>query len=1068
MPQYRDVQYVASQRVVDHWMSPWRDGHARNYEFLEIRLASPRLISEIHFDVWHWPQRVSVDYWDGSTWRPWTSRVKTGNSTVCNILDSVGIPGAGGRWERQRFQPVVRKVQRFRIAARRLVWEEKWWVNQHRHPRLANGRLATYPIGVRHLDIKYTATRREEIPRPKPPPPPAKPPAPPAIPGRRYSYSLFERPAQSILPDYLSRIGFADATSAKLRERGLQTRFWKSEPQPFTYAVVNFYADTRDDDGAAQTLNAFFIDPLYTGCAINLYYSNDDPTEAFEARHSAIPYGLALNSGTAAYDVTRKGLYYTIGTDSWTSVEGKAIDFNPSKSWWVGAKVYLTQASSEAGSKPLIDVHNNLVYMTQDKIKFRNDRGVSIEHDISFPAGSTIGVVAGYDAATSRLYIYYRRLDVEDAETEMVEGIAPDVSVDRLAAYVWINKTGLNVGPLNRGGFALQSMVLKSGVVMDNVEAEQFFADPVQYAEHAEIADRDVDASTDNSVLRFLPDGVTDGNPTGMYGGPGDYYENLVWTPVMRNYRAYKGYMNFHQTRAKYWKFEFTNLVAEPYSVIEPVRRRVRMFPLSLLQSYRTAITRRDDPPKASVYDPGTEALKNLADLLRHNDSLPRFRTLLELQNYTQTEAFHALDPEVQERLETISSAWRFLPWHQPGEAPVWSQVGRHNYAQVEVEHKGKVGFFCGLKSLVPVLVNYQANDDTDQYVEQFIDLSNVDSSTWTLEPGGVGFDMEDGYLSSGSSSNAVATSKVFPSARKVRGVQFATTQSNSTQLLRDHDFNDPLHLRWTPVGDAEFLPDAIHVDNLGKTLGVMRTGAQVTGGLDSEAVGVAAGGRLFIAARVSAAQPLSAPLWLQILDADTGNVLIEQSASVTGVEPVEWYVGTRLGGPTSVRARLVQKETTTDIWYTDDISLYEDPILWEFTADGTTWIPASDVRNNPHGVVTFPDDGSPETNRSLQWRVTAYRPDCTIGALVIRPWYHGLLSGIAPRVGQNHGGPSMSSYDHYPPIEDDPRFKVWHKPIPHDWWLSFRLLYLNATMGQPARLTVQMHEDLVAGVDSA
>ncbi len=35
--------------------------------------------------------------------------------------------------------------------------------------------------------------------------------------------------------------------------------------------------------------------------------------------------------------------------------------------------------------------------------------------------------------------------------------------------------------------------------------------------------------------------------------------------------------------------------------------------------------------------------------------------------------------------------------------------------------------------------------------------------------------------------------------------------------------------------------------------------------------------------------------------------------------------------------------------------------------------------------------------------------------------------------------GPNVNPYDHYSPIEQDPRFRVWSKPIPRDWWFAYR-----------------------------
>lgn len=54
------------------------------------------------------------------------------------------------------------------------------------------------------------------------------------------------------------------------------TTFWRSAPQPDPNAVVSLYLDMRDANGNAQSVDKVYIDPVYTGQALNLYYSNDE------------------------------------------------------------------------------------------------------------------------------------------------------------------------------------------------------------------------------------------------------------------------------------------------------------------------------------------------------------------------------------------------------------------------------------------------------------------------------------------------------------------------------------------------------------------------------------------------------------------------------------------------------------------------------------------------------------------------------------------------------------------------------------------------------------------------
>jgi hypothetical protein len=144
------------------------------------------------------------------------------------------------------------------------------------------------------------------------------------------------------------------------------------------------------------------------------------------------------------------------------------------------------------------------------------------------------------------------------------------------------------------------------------------------------------------------------------------------------------------------------------------------------------------------------------------------------------------------------------------------------------------------------------------------------------------------------------------------------------------------------------------------------------------------------------------------------------------------------------VYPRVVQSGATNDVFFVDNIALYEDPIIWEFSNDdGDTWYPAYDIRNNPNGVLLFPDvvvdAPRDQESSSLRWRVWGFRPNLHITALLIRPWYAAMHLGMAPRIGIEYGGPNQSSYDQYPAIKDSPPFKAWSKPIPQDWWFFYR-----------------------------
>jgi hypothetical protein len=244
--------------------------------------------------------------------------------------------------------------------------------------------------------------------------------------------------------------------------------------------------------------------------------------------------------------------------------------------------------------------------------------------------------------------------------------------------------------------------------------------------------------------------------------------------------------------------------------------------------------------------------------------------------------------------------------------------------------------------------------------------------------------------------------------------------------------------------------------------------------------------GRLYAAARVYTDTPLNEPLVLQLLD-ESGTVLAEAERSVTGGHVTEWYVGYTIGeggedtsqtwneiensdaSPTlpnyqdleiqtwdtvdtatlplgtKVSVQLLQRGSTTDTFYVDTLSLFEDAIVWEFSNDGgVSWWRVYDIRNDPKGVFIFPDPTTPtpSSGTQLMWRVSGYRPYLHVNSLAIRPWYGSLPLGV-PHREPGMGGPNLNPTDHFPPVELDARWQTWHEPVPQDWWFLQRQLLL-------------------------
>lgn len=612
-------------------------------------------------------------------------------------------------------------------------------------------------------------------------------------------------------------------------------------------------------------------------------------------------------------------------------------------------------------------------------------------------------------------------------------------------------------------------------------------------------------------------------------------YDLLGWTPVPRDYVLQKGYLHLPPTKARFWKLEFTNLVVEPYEVLVPINRQVRMFPpgvVSVHEGLRRGVADEALPP-------GVGPAMNVAGVRRYQDAVQAVNELAsDDRRYEPTAALHSRDPGVHGRLRDLSWVYGFMPWHLGTTAPRFPTTQVHQYDSVEVRHTAKVGFFVGLNSIEAVRVDYQADDNTVVYVEHFWDANNIAETTWNMDPN---------KLWNGANIGAEATSKPLPSRHNVSAVQFATTQTPPVQVVPDHDFLDPALTQtnwtdpdaWHRVGDAQLLYSVFdntvlmkrvvapvrraieHIPGLPRpvidpafrqetfTIEDEEAEQALFGGIESPPLTLSSEGRVYAAVRFTLESDLTNPLLLQIVAVSNGTVLVEKEIGGHQGEMIEEYVGYDIGSfyvpppppvlyanrsgildrlvqhpftdeppdmlpppppvPVTadgvVRVRLIQRGKSDDLIRVDTLSLFDEGIIWEFSVNGgNDWYRAKGIRNNADGVLVFPEPG-----RELVWRVRAARPNMTVSSLRIRPWYLGVDNA---RDSGAHRGPNVSVFDHIPPIHSDPEFTTWRKPIPQSWFYAGRRLPSLTPVGAPsitpyARFYARVAEDVVTPSDS-
>lgn len=1107
------------------WSTPPRSGDDRIREVYTLLLNTTQEINYVSLELARFPHRVWLQYLDDASgdWLP-VLDLHTAAPVSFTLTDSLpakflALSDSTGKTHPQHygaghwvaFKSTFRTVKssRFRLVMARIPGV---------FPLDRSGAAAPYPLGVRNMYLGFDATDYNLIPR---------------LP---FVSDTEHKPFAASVDMLRSRLSYA------LRENKaynvLTGGVWRSAPQPIRNAVVNFYVDARDENGLPQVIDRFFLDPLYTGPKINLYYSHESKAQ-IGAEASDRPL---LEEVTADVNVDPSGTGLLMADAAGTiAIDNARIRFDPTSPWWIGLTFQPQFASDEPYDHSVLSMgaNNQFGVWTDGVLTFGwsgiNQAWVMTFADQTFylndlfVAGQQVSYVLAFDGAQAGVFLS--------------TNLDPDTY---FPAHAWNGQMppsitiGMNdsshplVDGLPGQNIRLINLVMKNdgGSLGDY---QTYLLDPYNYVVKKAYPYED-DNSTNGSLLRFddafkTIDVETNLGFLGFVGEPLVDYEAMTWTPVNRDYEARRGYMSFNPVKATAFKFEFYDLSPQNYDSQTVLTRTVRLFPINTptFEPRRPTIRPLDSTKSGagvafSVDGSATGGAFTDADTIgaqREGNPIPDF---------SPTEAMYAEDPIIAERIRLGGSSTNYMRWLEDPVRFRFSGPIVHYYRYVDVRHDHRVAFFAGLKQLQMYRLDYTAEDDTDQMLEVFHDDIHFGPSEGF--PSVLNFLAGSGLYSDQDTSSTVVesmSSKTFASKRVVRAVQFATTQSDAYQMLENPDFDDTSLSGWAPIGGAVIASDPTFNSTIGSTVRVTRSAflntwdqvenlfptwdsfpvgmtwdglsgdvisPEPTGGITSTDFQTPSPiGRLYAAVRVYSPETLTHPLSLQIINQE-GRVLAEADKKINAGSVTEWYVGYTIGegGATdghtwdevealfatwddiegqpwsivesstlsltgNIGARLIQKESSDDTWYVDNLSLFDDPIVWDFSADGgVTWWPAFDIRNNPRGVFVFPEPG-----RSLRWRVRIGRGGAWVSAIDIRPMFSELQMGIPYREGVEHGNGNVAHWDHYNPILVDARFKMWDKPVP-EWWYFVNRQWLMHQTPAVVQQSTTLRETIVAG----
>jgi hypothetical protein len=1079
-----DVSHDTSQRF---WATPERFRSDTTREVMELRFNGERLCNYVSVEVSRYPHHLTIDLWVESQGR-WvtvmTQDVIEASPAILRRPDP-GIPfpqhpEGSPHWVKvsKQFRPPLRAT-RARITMVRLK-DAIPLKDVHN-----NG--VPWSLAARRFEVGMRISDPDDCPEE-----PGVISVTKDFQGSAVSYTLHKDTVKNLM-------------------HPLADNFWRCQPMPVSNAVASLFLDMRDDNGDGQVLDRFYLDPLYPGPTCHLYWSNDVPDGPFNDTNDPVSFDDLKVTGTVI--PTTDGIVFSPTEPCHIEIHRRKPRLHYGKPWWVACNIRPGFSDSDPNHRHIFDFGGNRCEIEAGNVRFTSEHGETVSTLGNFQIGSALRIAIAYlfdndDILTPRVHVYAQ--SAEGGKTHVSMPVSPFVSTSNAMRF------GGHITSPQPPGHTLRHAMVKQKKFKEK-DFDDFCDSPHDYCTHSEFHDHDDDddAPTNGSVLRMSVEEMRLDVPFAFYGGPGHIYENMTWTPVGRDYSVQKGYMHVPPVKAKFWKLEFTNLVAQHFENFVPIRKRINIFPPPVagqVDLHRVL--------SVTVTEPGADAFSTMTQQMTFSDAVPvqtkMISGTLDPSASPPTETLYSTDTENAAVLKQAGSPLSYQEWHLGENAPLFDQVSQHVYDQIEIEHSDKVAYFVGLKSIRAWRVRYDQRDDTQIYWERFLDDKH-------LKPGYT-FTRTDTGLDSGSGGAAVAQGVAYESQTPVTAIQFATVQSDALQLLDDDSFVNPAKATydwtntadWHKVGDATLTynsgQQSVRVDrdvshifvDFGHDPGIVlppihptfsdriapvedfAQEARLSGGIESQPIAVSPKGQVWAAVRFTVENDINVPWILRIIGSDGQTILAEKPIIGHAGQLIEETVGYTLGSyaplvsatagafnrrdlvqplaeplahpdalvasgsvtpftdiDNTVTVQLVQFGPSNNSITIDRMSLFEDSILWEFSNDGgTTFQQAIAIRNNPNGVMRFANGGT-----LLVWRATSYRPNRHIASIQIRPWYG---KSLVERKRRMRWGPNLSAHDQYPPITDDPEFRMWHHPVPYWWWNIARTFPIVPPEGAP------------------
>jgi len=369
--------------------------------------------------------------------------------------------------------------------------------------------------------------------------------------------------------------------------------FWKSFPCPDPNGVVALYLDLRGDDGGPSLVDTVYIDPVYAGPSLNLYYSNDPAQSTLVVNPTLLPPDTEVNvnwvQGTGLADVMGEdpsqmlfpiAFGPLISTPVWIGIEWTP-NFNAGSPPADNCLLWTTTPpEGYTGYYPIVYYDVGAGYITCEITNGTTSHSYHAALSPAIVANVPVQIVVGWNYNPSVVYLSVTTQGTTVLGTSTTEDSAlpTQISLDGEAGYDNFNGL-LTATVIKQEPWSVSSPAFQS--------AASIYTDPNPIAPNT--AGQYPSTSLDNAM--FAVDWTSQQYPIG--GSDESWYASKTWTPIFSNYMCERGNLYLPQkTWLSYLKLEFTNLVAEPYPVYDqgvPVTYDV--FPPSVLANSSTTQT---------------------------------------------------------------------------------------------------------------------------------------------------------------------------------------------------------------------------------------------------------------------------------------------------------------------------------------------------------------------------------------------------------------------------------------------------------------------------------------------